>query len=482
MYMSEETMTFCEKLNLLMKGLQASNQEIASCAGFDRTNISHFRSGKRIPDKNGSAARKLAAGFLQYAENEGKLPELKAIIGADPKFCVGSQAAEEETALSDALLNWLFEGVPDRTAERKEKKKGDTRAFGERLDQAMKLAKISNNRLAKLINVDTSLISRYRLGERMPRAGSEIVEMMGTTLWQRINANGKEKELARIMRATGQDLLWEDFYSWLFREEFLRDYVVPPGEKQLYAFEAEPLKAGEHLPDVETVLREIPSADLRQVYYGVQGIREAVLRFLSGVLECGAGEVMLFSDEGMEWMTGDAAFRIKWASLMSECVKQGVRIRIIHYIERDLGEMVEAIQSWLPLYLSGMIDPWYLNKTPDNRFTHTMFLCPGCFSVEAVHVTGLESEGFYYFLTEESSLLHLEKSFEKLVERARPLISFSNPDIPVFQKAKISVYRKAVVVTNVEEPQYSFSFTHPAMVRAFRAYTEQLQKNKSEGE
>ena len=99
-----------------------------------------------------------------------------------------------------------------------------------------------------------------------------------------------------------------------------------------------------------------------------------------------------------------------------------------------------------------------------------------------MHVTGLESEGFYYFLTEESSLLHLEKSFEKLVERARPLISFSNPDIPVFQKAKISVYRKAVVVTNVEEPQYSFSFTHPAMVRAFRAYTEQLQKNKSEGE
>ena len=363
MYMSEETMTFCEKLNLLMKGLQASNQEIASCAGFDRTNISHFRSGKRIPDKNGSAARKLAAGFLQYAENEGKLPELKAIIGADPKFCVGSQAAEEETALSEAPVA--------------EKVAGSWYSLGfgyEAMPQAMKLAKISNNRLAKLINVDTSLISRYRLGERMPRAGSEIVEMMGTTLWQRINANGKEKELARIMRATGQDLLWEDFYSWLFREEFLRDYVVPPGEKQLYAFEAEPLKAGEHLPDVETVLREIPSADLRQVYYGVQGIREAVLRFLSGVLECGAGEVMLFSDEGMEWMTGDAAFRIKWASLMSECVKQGVRIRIIHYIERDLGEMVEAIQSWLPLYLSGMIDPWYLNKTPDNRFTHTMFL------------------------------------------------------------------------------------------------------------
>ena len=148
--MSEETMTFHEKLNDLMNALEVSNPELASCAGFDRTNISHFRSGKRIPSKNGPAAKKLVAGLLQYAKNEEKLQKLQAVIG-------DTRNLDDERALFDALLHWLFEGVTDRTEENKGKKHVDARTFGVRLEQAMKLAELSNNRLGQLLNVDASL-------------------------------------------------------------------------------------------------------------------------------------------------------------------------------------------------------------------------------------------------------------------------------------------------------------------------------------
>lgn len=473
--MTVEARTFQEKLNLILEELDASNSQIASQAGFDRTNLSHFRSGKRIPEKNGTAAKKLVNGLLQYAQKEGKLPQLKALIGMKPNIFLGGGGKPKSTPkeLSEALLNWLFEGDSDCTVKEKEKNREDTKAFGERFDWVMKLVELSNNRLAQLLNVDASLVSRYRSGKRKPRANSEISEMMGMILWQRMIGNGKEKELARLMHAPEHEIQWEGFYKWLFQEGLLRDQGLQPAEKLVNSFEVEPQLMLDQMPDVRTILGEEPPDDRRDEYYGIQGIRDAVLRFLSGVLESGAKELMLFSEEGMEWMTGDAAFRTKWAVLMSECVKAGVRIHIIHHIERDLREMTDAIQSWLPLYLTGMIDPWYLNKLPDNRFTHTLFLCPDHFAIEAAHVAGMESEGVYHFLTEGSQLSRLKKSFEKLMEHARPLISFSYPEVPVFQKARISVYPKTVVVTHGEEPKYSFSFTHPAMVRAFRAYIEQ---------
>ncbi len=87
--MTVEAGTFQEKLNLILEELDASNSQIASQAGFDRTNLSHFRSGKRIPAKNGTAAKNLVDGLLRFAQKEGKLPQLKALIGMKPNISRG---------------------------------------------------------------------------------------------------------------------------------------------------------------------------------------------------------------------------------------------------------------------------------------------------------------------------------------------------------------------------------------------------------
>ena len=154
--MSVEARTFQEKLNLILEELDASNSQIASQAGFDRTNLSHFRSGKRIPEKNGTAAKKLVNGLLQYAQKEGKLPQLKVLIGFKSISGDGCKPGNAQDELSEAFLNWLFEGVDDDSSIEKEKNREDAIAFGERFDRVMKLVEISNNRLAQLLNVDAS--------------------------------------------------------------------------------------------------------------------------------------------------------------------------------------------------------------------------------------------------------------------------------------------------------------------------------------
>ena len=61
-------------------------------------------------------------------------------------------------------------------------------------------------------------------------------------------------------------------------------------------------------------------------------------------------DLYLFSDQNIDWITADKAFQQKWMSLMIQCVTSGVKIHIIHNIERNLTEIGEAIRSWLPLY------------------------------------------------------------------------------------------------------------------------------------
>lgn len=476
--MSEEKKSFQEKLNLMITELDLKSQDIAFYAGFDRTNISHFRSGKRLPAGKGPAVEKLVNGLLLCAENNGKLSKLRQLIGADKK--------SNGKRLYDELVSWLFDGMPDQAAGNRGRKQGDARLFGERLDSSMKLAEISNSRFGQLLNVDASLISRFRSGKRLPHANSEIMEMLGTILWQRIVSNGKEKELAEVMAC--EDPTEEDFYTWLFRVDYIQEQDISATEKLLKSFEAWSPNAMESIiPEDQDFLDAFASMEKKELYRGVQGIREAVLRFLSEVIESREKEILLFSEEGTGWMTDDRTFQMKWAALMKECVKRGVRFRIIHNIDRDLNEMIGAIQSWLPLYMSAMIEPWYLQKKRDARFSHTMFLCPGHFAIEAVHVVGMESEGLYHYYTDGEHLELFRREFEKMVDLARPLISFSHSDLslPVtaevsLKKTRIIMHPKAVSITRVDMPQFFFSFSHPAMTRAFRGYIEHIQKTNTQ--
>lgn len=107
---------------------------------------------------------------------------------------------------------------------------------------------------------------------------------------------------------------------------------------------------------------------------------------------------------------------------MCHCIKSGVQIKIIHNINRDSREMIKSIESWLPLYMSGMIQPYYCKKKPDNRFSNTLFLCPGIACIEATHVRNFENEGVYNYHTQAERLELLKKEFLGLLYDCEPLL------------------------------------------------------------
>ena len=488
-------MVFKDKLNLLMETLDASGTQIAAFAGFDRSNISHFRRGSKTPKPSGRTARKLVLGLCRYAESKGMKETLCSIAGTSPDL--------SEEVLCRKLSGWLFEGLLDPAADKNSA--GGTgrviafQSFADRLDAAMTLASLSNIRLSQMICVDASLISRYRSGERSPRSNPDLAAQISEILWQRIQKSEKMPELLQLMHTPGGEVSENEFANWLCQFDTPIDSGASSAEKLLKKFDSYSAEISFPLPSFSEAAPESVLRSRKDRYDGTEGLRTAVIRFLGNVVLSGARELYLYSDQNMEWMTGDQEFLMKWAALMSACVKSGVRIRIIHNIDRNLQEMSDAITSWLPLYMSGMIESFYSRKKNDGKFTHTLFLCPGYACINAWHVTGAEAGGIYHYDTDPKILSFLESSFQELLAFSLPLVriipvsadhlyggiillkdgkgSETRIDSPL-KNMMITISQDDVLVTRATDPHISFHFTHPLMYLAFRAYAEELTRKQ----
>ena len=397
-------------------------------------------------------------------------------------------------------------------------------------DDMMKLTDLSNARLSHAIHMDTSMISRYRTGVRTPVPGSNVTKMITSVLYERAEVSGKLGSLARLTDVPADEFDEDALHAWLFDDGQIPDREAGIAEDLLGIFDSFSAETRLPLPaPEETVTSEIAQSTETE-YFGREGIRNAVLRFLYSVWTSKAELLLLYSDEDQSWMTGDRTFLMRWASLMSACVKNGTRIRIIHNVDRDASEMADAIRSWLPLYMSGMVESWYSTKKRNPRFSHTIFLCPGMACIEAFHPAGTETSCIYHYYTDprdpalikewtplhEALLYRLTKArvnecvtladdellFEGKVRvdqlpgvgehfytpeqyamHIRNIIRLSEenpgyrfyalPETP-FPNMKLMSANDAAGIIHAKRPDLSFGFAHPLLCRAFLGYAEAL--------
>lgn len=95
----------------------------------------------------------------------------------------------------------------------------------------------------------------------------------------------------------------------------------------------------------------------------MEGKRQAAEFFLLEAININTPHtLLLYSDESTEWMTENREFALKWTQLMIDVLSKGNKIKIIHTISRDLDEMLTAIRQWMPLYMTGLIEPYFILK------------------------------------------------------------------------------------------------------------------------
>jgi len=287
--------------------------------------------------------------------------------------------------------------------------------FCDKLDCLMRITDASNSALALYVRLDPSHISRLRHGQRGAIRDESCLDAMAAFFARRCREDFQRNALRELIRespAADEAVLRRQICNWLTGEAD-RAFAGLPSSAPADA-------AGAGSPRGE---KAVCGEDAQvSVYCGGGSRRQAADDFLSAAeAQEKPGTLLLFSDEAVDWLTEDASFAARWAARMAALLRAGKRICVIHTVNRNLGEMAVAFRLWIPLYMTGLIEPYYCPRVRDGIFRRTLFILPGAAAVVSSSVGDSAGCEAALFVRDQRMVRSYECEFSKLKALCRPL-------------------------------------------------------------
>ena len=301
--------------------------------------------------------------------------------------------------------------------------------FFEKLDFLMNVTNTSNSALALNIKLDPSHISRLRRGERSALKNENCIGAMAAYFSRHCEHDYQQKAIAEALELgslpNGESHLSDCIAKWLITGSKSGTDTVESFLSGLSKIKSR---------QTVSVLSITGGADSGHqksdtaVFFGIEGKRQAVLEFLSDAVAKGKPlTLLLFSDEATDWMSENRNFALQWSYLMSQFLTNGGRIKIIHTVSRDLDEMLSAISQWMPLYMSGSIEPYYYPKKRDGVFKRTLFIAPNVSAVISTSVGSTVNKAANVLLRDKFAIASYEREFREYLSLCRPLMRIFTP-------------------------------------------------------
>ena len=481
-----------DRIFAALEAMGVTISDVARAGGCTPSNLNRIKNGVRTPQASSPTIRYFTDGIMEIAHQRNLAGELCRLCGANLR--------DSEDVVRTKLVEWLYEDEPPhvRTYIRKKddgsaalRTESPATVFSKRLDDLLKLSGYSNRRLGAEVGLDPSYISRLRRGERIPRYNSTYLMQICEAILERITEEGKITRLYDLTSMSEVEVTEKDaadgLRRWLFGYGPVTGYMaadellgtISSIDKIIRASQAEaPAQY-----DLDKILEQAEQRDVfaesvnEMRFVGIDGIRLAVTRFLADMIRDGDQEVLLYSDQSMEWMGDDYSFTLK--ILLTELIRRGVKISIIHTIDRSMQELISAVEWWLPLYLSGNITSYYCPRSAGRIFSHTLFIRPGMACIAGTSAIGLENRAVFHYSTDAEVAELAEDAFSCILEESGPLVDICKCDVETatgrgdgFVSAGtllIKANLKEVRIKRTEPPYLMFTFTHPMLCKAFRA-------------
>lgn len=387
--MSERS--FGELIDRYLAELNCSAKELAIASGVSAAAISRYRTGERIPDPDGKQLRLLAHGISSLSG--GKYSEQQ--VADSLSTSVSGLSVDYETFLSN--LNALLEA-----------------------------AMASNVELAHSLSFDPSFISRILTGQRRPADLHAFIA--GTSRFAARKSERRDVEAA--FRALLADK-WPAGRDEDDRKRAIEDWLAtnfkplgnPVGSflEKLDSFDLEDfiraLKFNEL--KVPTAPVQLPTT---KTYSGIREMMECEIDFLkAAVLSKSSADVIMFSDMPIEEMAAEVEFPKKWMFGMALLLRKGLRLKMIHSTGRPFPEMMIGLESFIPMYMTGLISPYYLDNMQNDVFRHILKVA-GTVAMQGEAIEGHQSEGRYILTKNRDEVRYFRRRAERLLEHAQPLM------------------------------------------------------------
>lgn len=297
--------------------------------------------------------------------------------------------------------------------------------FYEKLDLLMNITKTTNSSLAMYTSLDASHVSRLRRGERSLVKDADYLKKMALYFMNHCIEDYQIKSLSEVLKIKPELLndsnkTTEKIYQWLMGDEETEHASISGFLNGISDFQFRKIAT---VADEHADSRPKTSSKDVALFYGIEGKRQAVLAFLSIIIEANKPTtLLLYSDESMDWLTGDLSFAAKWRDMLARVILQGNRIKVIHTVSRHLDEMLEALSKWMPLYMTGAIEPYYYPKKRDGVFKRTLFIAPKLTAITTSSLDMIEDQALNILFKDKKALAALTSEFESYLNMCRPLM------------------------------------------------------------
>ena len=387
-------MDFKKLLDDYMKQMDCTAKDLAENSGLSAATISRYRSGERIPEDGSENFDRLINGIVSIAENK-KIPNITV------------------QSVSEAFSPYVRNNV-------------DIAHLQKNFHTLLTVVPINISDLARFLNYDPSYISRIRNGQRQPANPTEFARKISIFVTKHFQTVEQKAVISSLINCPMEELSnYTDFQdrmtNWLLAESgAVKDSMTVFLEK------LDEFNLNEYIHSIHFNELKIPSVPFQipisRTYWGIKEMMESELDFLKAtVLSKSTAPVIMYSDMPMNEMAKDPEFPKKWMFGMAMMLKKGLHLYQIHNLDRSFDEMMLGLESWIPMYMTGLISPYYLKNVQNNTFLHLLKVS-GSAALSGEAITGCHENGKYYLTKSKREVAYYQRRADELLKNADSLM------------------------------------------------------------
>ena len=387
-------MNFKDVLNKYLQELNCSQKKLSDVSNLSETVISRYRSGDRTPIKNSEQMKKLTTALFNIAQKNGK-----------NKYTF------------DKIINDFNSTLPSDDF--------DYTTFSNNLNILITSLNINTNEMSKFIIFDASHISRIRYGKAKPSNPIDFSNKICSYIYSKYKSSEDINKLSIIIGCKKSDLTNNKFYNTLF-SWLTSETVSTKNQISDFLYNLDSFNLDDYIKVIKFDKLKVPTIPFYRTktrhYYGLEEMKEGELNFFkSTVLSKSTEDIFMCSDMPMEDMAEDIEFGKKWMFAIAMCLKKGHHLNIIHNLDRPFNEMMLGLESWIPIYMTGQISPYYLKDLKNSIYNHLNYVS-GVTALTGECIKGFHNKGIYYLTTNKKEINAYKEKANFMLKKAKPLM------------------------------------------------------------
>ena len=387
-------MNFREQLNEYIKQIDCSSKELVDTSGLTASVISRYRRGERCPNIKSKQLDQLTDGLYRLFNNKN------------------IKITREE--IYDTLSNTLNDIAID------------FEQLSKNFNELVTTLNINMSELSRSSNYDSSLLSKIRTGTRNPSNPRDFVEVVCNFIVKKYKTEDDKKTVALLIDSSLEDLKDSSSYfnkllNWFSTNSTPTHNYINDFLNNLDKFDLNEYIKAIHFDEMKIPFVPFYKATSK-TYYGIEEMKKGELDFFKAtVLSKNNDPIFMCSDMPMEDMAQDTEFGKKWMFAIAMTLKKGFHLNIIHNLNRPFNEMMLGLESWIPIYMTGQVSPYFLKGLQDNVYCHFNYVS-GTVALYGECISGYHDKGKYTLTTNKTDLSYYKTKAECLLGKATPLM------------------------------------------------------------